>query len=62
MGLKERMFLTFSVLGLMSTFNVGSCEQRHRFVNPHLKDNNFQLQKLMVFIWSGLEVLIRPFV
>ena len=48
----EKVILTFSVLGQMSTFNVGLCEQRHRFVNSHLNDNNFQLQQPIVFIWS----------
>ena len=36
----------------MNTFNVGSCEQKHRFVNTHLNDNSFQLQQPIVFIWS----------
>ena len=36
----------------MTTFNLGLCEQRHRFVNPHLNDNSFQLQQPIVFILS----------
>ena len=42
--------LTLSVSGLMSTFNVGSCEQRHRIVHTHLNDNSSQLQQPIVFI------------
>ena len=36
----------------MSTINVGSFEQSHRFVNLHLNNNSFQLQQPIVFIWS----------
>ena len=36
----------------MSTSNVGLCEQKHRFVNPHLNNHSFQLQKPIVFILS----------
>ena len=45
----------------MSTSNVGLCEQKHRFVNPHLNDHSFQSQQPIVFILSDEEVLICPF-
>ena len=35
----------------MNTSNVGLCEQKHRFVNPHLNDHSFQLQQPIVFIY-----------
>ena len=36
----------------MSTSNVSLCEQKHRFVNPHLNDHSFQLLQSIVFILS----------
>ena len=36
----------------MGTSNVGSCEQKHRFVKPHLNDPSFQLHQPIVFILS----------
>ena len=43
--------------------NAPSCDHlRHRFVNPHLNDNIFQLHQPIVFILSDWKVLTRSFV
>ena len=36
----------------MSTSDLGLCEQKHRFVNTHLNEHNFQLQQPIIFIIS----------
>ena len=59
-GLKGKKVFYSGANDHMSTSNVGLCEQKHRFVNPHLNDHSFSCSNRLSSYYQIKNFLYAP--